>query len=71
MAIQLQCSEPTCRTWLDAEVPEGAYFLLTRFPQDLVRCLMQLTLGATAILCPNGHTNILHASALCVDQHNK
>jgi hypothetical protein len=68
MGTRLQCSDPACRTWLNAETPEGSYAQLSTFPNDLVRCLEQLVLGPTVILCPNGHRNTIPGPALCVDE---
>ena len=67
MSQRLRCSDPGCGTWLNVELPDRAFALLTRFPEDLVRCLEQLALGVTVTLCPNGHENVLPGLALCVD----
>lgn len=68
MGTRLQCSDPACRTWLNAETPEGSFAQLSTFPNDLERCLEQLVLGPTVMLCPNGHRNTITGPALCVDE---
>jgi hypothetical protein len=59
---RMRCSDPTCGTWLDAELPNEAFALLTTFPDNLIRCLAQL------FLCQYGHKNILPSPALVVNK---